>query len=188
MGPFAPLSQKWGQTMAAAVQEEPDSLEKWVDRNWMTFSNIKNKTLHLDMHQNNLFISFVSLGQLSWSCPLPASCAPPAPHWWVWMRSWKVTGSRWALVSNNWNIAVINIIVIPNPKYSTIPATKKKMYSNPAIMRIIDFSINTALFFFFLTMKWYTEFYVQLYSEIQSFDALPFRACFICSMWITICQ
>lgn len=47
-------------------------------------------------------ISIVILGQLSWFCPLPASCAPPAPCWQGSIRSGKNLGSMLAVLCKNY--------------------------------------------------------------------------------------
>ena len=68
-----------------------------------------------------------SLGQLSWLCPLPASCASG--------RAWNAKKSLASINITQQQLkhqCVINIILMLNPKHSTIPATKKKINSIPA--------------------------------------------------------
>ena len=85
-------------------------------------------------------IALASLGQLSWLCPLPTSCAPPAfllagheklKNPWLGLNA---TGDNWK------HQCVINILLILNPKHSTIPATRKKINSVLAETRTTIFS------------------------------------------------
>jgi len=72
--------------------------------------------------------SLVSGGQLPLLCPLLASCAPAAYSLVGWCekqkRSWLYVSTAQQQLKHQW---IIHIILIRNPKHSTIPATGKKI-------------------------------------------------------------
>lgn len=78
-------------------------------------------------------ISLVSLVQLSWLCPLPTSCPPPA-HWplgWSWRGSLDApTGSTGQQRTTHW--CLINSVTATNTKHSTMRAAIKKVNFIPA--------------------------------------------------------
>ena len=81
-------------------------------------------------------IPLASLGQLSWLCPLPASCAPPASSL---KGQYEKLKSPWLSVSTAQQQlkrqCVISILLILNPKHSTTPATRIKINAIPAETR-----------------------------------------------------
>ena len=81
-------------------------------------------------------IPLVSLGQLPWLYPFPASCASPAS---LLAGQYEKLKSPWLRVSTAQEELkhqhVINIILIPSPKHSTISSTRKKINSIPAETR-----------------------------------------------------
>jgi len=81
-------------------------------------------------------IPLASWRQLSWLWPLPAACASAASPL---AGQCEKLRSPWLSVSTAQqhlnHQCVINIILIPNPKQSTISATRKKINSIPAETR-----------------------------------------------------
>jgi len=75
---------------------------------------------------------FGQVGQLSWLYPLPASYALPA---FSLASQYDKLKSLWLLRNNSKHQCAINIILIPNPKHSTTPTTRKKINSIPAETR-----------------------------------------------------
>ena len=79
-----------------------------------------------------------SLGQLPWVCPLPAPAAPPACP--LAGQSKKLE-NPWLSVSTALqqlkHQCDINIILILNPKHSTLPATRRKINSILAEARTV---------------------------------------------------
>lgn len=68
---------------------------------------------------------FDQFSHLSWLCPFPVSCDPQHPSWQGSMRSWKLLGSIWAPLCNNykhWFIEnpVITTTFIKNPSYKPL--------------------------------------------------------------------
>ena len=74
-------------------------------------------------------IPLVTLGQLSSLCPLPAPGAPPAP---LLSELHEKQNSPWLCASTVLQLkhrCVITTVFTPNPKHSTIPATRRKINS-----------------------------------------------------------
>lgn len=75
------------------------------------------------------------LGQLSWSHPLPAPCAPPTFSLAGGMRNQKPSNQCKHYSATTKNQCVIIIFLILNPPNSTMLATMKKMDSIPGKTR-----------------------------------------------------
>ena len=75
----------------------------------------------------------LSWGLLCWLCPLPASCAPPAPWPVGWgekqKRHWLCVSTAQQWLKYPW---IINTVFSTYPKHSPILATMKKTNSIPA--------------------------------------------------------
>jgi len=91
-------------------------------------------------------LPLASLDQLSWFCPLPAPYVPSAS-----MLSWQYEKPKSlslgvSIVQKQLkHQCVINIILIQNPKHSTMPATQKKTSSTLAETRTVIQSCITLL-------------------------------------------
>ena len=79
-------------------------------------------------------ISLVSRGQLSWLCPLPPSCAPPAHSLVGWCEKQKRLWLRASTTAQQSlkHPHIINTVFSTNLKHSPILATMKKINSLPA--------------------------------------------------------
>lgn len=75
-------------------------------------------------------ISLVNSGQLSSLCPLPTTC-PPLVYSLGWQRKKQRKPSASAAQQYLKRDCIINIVLITNPKHTTLPAAVKKMNSLP---------------------------------------------------------
>jgi len=106
--------------------------DQWPDRPWALAVPQQLLQFYFSLwHYVVWDIPLVSLGQLSWFCPLPAPCAPPVPHWQSSVRSWNTLNLEYNVLQWLKHKGVINIILILNPKHRATPAARKKINHIP---------------------------------------------------------
>jgi len=89
-----------------------------------------------------------NLCQPSWFCPLPASCAPPVPHWLsIVSEKSKSPCLITTTAQQHTKHCCVIVILILNPKHSTIPATMKKINCIPDKTRTANKNIEDRTFY-----------------------------------------
>ena len=95
------------------------------------------------MFYRSAWCHIVSLGHLSCLCPLPAFCAPPAfslaGYHEKLKRPWLSVSTALQQVEHQ---CVFSIILILNPKHTTMPTTRRKINSVPAKIKTLTFPLQ----------------------------------------------